>query len=366
MTNIKQKLFFVALLLAFIVTILHPDGFSAGLVFLAAAVAVISITTRKQTGVLRVTLTVNEILMDVMDAFRVEIPFMINGFSTDFSSQTAVKGDTITAHIATLPTVATYDVNTGFDNGATAADALLTDVPVTMDQFSHVPVKVTWLTQLASKLPLYREAIRNTGYVLAKKVVDYALTKVLAVNFTKTQVLAPINVNLDSLEDIRTQLNINKAANRNRFGICSSQFAAALQNDDRVKSSLFYSQLNGDQGYRHFTNIAGFSNVWEYPDFPTNAQSLSGFFGDRRAIVIANRRVDYSNAAAQLGVPEVMKFYPLSDPMTGLNLTGVAYQKAGTGDVIVSVAILYGIGAGTQGGAANALTDAAGYRTTTA
>lgn len=353
----------VALLLACLVAIFHPSGFAAAAVFGAVAFWGVSFSFHTPVqSMLRVTLTVNEILMDIVDAFKIEIPFLINGFSTDFSSKTAVKGDTITAHISTLPATATYDATTGFDNGATAADALITDVPVVMDQFTHVPVKVTWLTQLASKMPLYREAIRNTGYVLAKKVVDYALTKVLAVNFTKVSTIANINVNLDSIEDIRTAMNVNKAANRGRFGICGSPFAGALQNDDRVKSSLFYSQLNGDQGYRHFKNVAGFGDIWEYPDFPGNAQNLTAFFADKRAIVIANRRVDYSNAAAQLGVPEVMKFYPISDPSTGLEMTGVAYQKAGTGDVFVSCAVLYGVGAGAQGGAANGITDLGGYR----
>ncbi len=315
---------------------------------------------------LRTTLSVPELLMDVLDAFKTEIPFMLNSLSTDFSSKTAVKDDVITAHVSVLPTTSTYDATTGFANGATAADALLADVPVTLDQFVHVPVKVTWLTQLASKVPLYKEAIRNIGYVLAKSVVDAACAKITAANFTHSETIANGNVALESLELLRTDLTTQKAYNRGRFGIVSSAFASALQNDPRVQSSLFYGQLNGDQGYRKFTNLSGFESIWEYPSLPTNSQNLSAFFGDRRSIVIANRRIDFSNAAEQLGVAQIMQFFPISDPDTGLEMTGVAWQQPGTGDVYVSAAVLYGIGAGAQGGAADSKTDPAGIRVKTA
>jgi len=311
------------------------------------------------------TLSVPEILMDVLDAFKASVPWL-GAFSTDFSSKTAVKGDTITAHISILPTVQAYDANNGgFKNGATDVTNLLADVPVTMDQFPHVPIKVGWLSQLSSKKPLYKEAIRNYAYVLGKSMVDASLAKFLATNFHYTDAIANANVTLDYIEFVRTKLNLQKAAQLGRFGLCSSDFAAALQNDDRVKSSLFYGQLNGNEGYRHFRNIAGFGNVWEYPDFPTNGENLSAFFGDPRSAVIASRRPDFSNVAAELGVPQVMQFYPIEDPETGLFMTGVAWQEVGTGDVYVSAAILYGVSAGKQGGANDAITDKAGFRVTT-
>jgi hypothetical protein len=336
-------------------------GYRYGLALALACLALFSLITYRPIHSLRVTLTVDEIMMDVLDAFKVEIPFMLSSWSTDFSSKTAVKGDKITAHISTLPVTQSYDVTTGFKANAAAADSLIADVPVTLNQFKHVPVKVTWLTQLASKIPIYREAIRQYGYVLAKSVVDYAITQILAANSTYSETIAPINFNLDSCETLRTDLNTQKASPRRRFGILNSTYAASLQNDDRVKSALFYGQLNGDYGYRVFRNVAGFPNVWEYPDFPAggNGENLVGFFGDPRAVVIANRRVDFSNAAEMLGVPQVMKFYQVSDPDSGLEMTGVGWQEVGTGDVYVSCALLYGVTVGKNGGAQNAVTDQA-------
>jgi hypothetical protein len=364
----RSKLFLALMLFAAVLFAVPVIGIWPAVICLIVGAALM----RPQTCSVRATLSVNELLMDVLDAFKLEL-FALQMFSTDFSSKTAVKGDTITAHISTLPAVQAYDNATGFKANAAAADSLLTDVSVVLDQFSHVPIKITWLTQLASKKPLYKEAVRNYGYVLAKKVLDYSLTKVVAANFSHKVTQAIPNVSLDTLDGqigggngIRTQLNAQGAAPFGRFGIVNSAWASQFGADDRVKSALFYGQLNGNEGYRRWKNIAGFENVIEYPDFPANNETCQGLFGDRRAITIANRRVDFSNAAEQLGVPQVMQFYPISDPETGLQMTGVAWQEVGTGDVYVSAAVLYGATAGANGGAADSACDKAAVRHVTA
>ena len=49
---------------------------------------------------------------------------------------------------------------------------------------------------------------------------------------------------------------------------------------------------------------------------------------------------------AELGVPQIIQFFPMTDPETGLEMTGVAWQAQNTGDVFVSCAVLYGVNAG--------------------
>jgi hypothetical protein len=69
-----------------------------------------------------------------------------------------------------------------------------------------------------------------------------------------------------------------------------------------------------------------------------------------------------TDTAKALRVPRVMEFWPLTDAESGLELCGVGWQESGTGDVIVSAAILFGIGAGNQGTGAGAMTDNAGLK----
>lgn len=306
------------------------------------------------------TLSVPEILQDVLQAFKLGIPelFGPNGFATDFSSQTSVLGDKITAHIDVLPVASNYNPaqGVGFYQGVQNVETIIQDVPVTLSNFQHVPVRVKWLTQLSSKLPLYKRAIANIGYVLGKLVVDSALAQI-AGNFSNKIVINPANVSLDSMEAIRSQLNLQKILNKPRWCLMTTPFAQTLGNDDRVKSSLFYGALNGDEGYRMYRNLAGLTWAQEYPDLSLVGNNITAIAADPRAIVVATRKMDFSNAAAQLGCPEVMRFFPLSEPESGLNATGVMWQEPGTGDVIVSVGILWGIGAGNQGTGNGNITD---------
>ena len=305
--KMNHKLFArVAILMAVLVGF-FAQSFGLFAVMLAAAALINAHPSGRAARSLRVTLSVPELSQLIMDAFKTQTPelFGAGGFATDISSKTAVLGDKITAHIGAVPTAADYDQTTGFDNGVQDATDLLTDVPVTLNYFKHVPIRVKWLSQLSSKLDLTR-AVTNQGYALRKLVIDTILAQITAGNFSYQLPVDPANVTLDTIEALRSKLNNQKAAPMERFGIVNTKFAGALQADQRVGSSLFYNQLNGNNALRRYTNLAGFQNIYEYPDMPS-AGNLSAYFGDRRGVVVAVRAIDYSNAADILRLPKVME-----------------------------------------------------------
>ena len=357
----RFQIFLALLALALAVIITQSNWIAAAFLFSLFALTV----NAPKARLCVLTLSVPEILMDVLEAFKLTTPqlFGPNGFATDFSSQTAVLGDKITAHIDHVPVTSSYNPApgpfSGFYNGAQDVATIVEDVPVTLNQLVHVPVKIAWLTQLSSRLPLYQRAIKNIGYALGKKVVDSALSQV-ATNFSNSILLPTAIVNLDSMEAIRSTLNLQKAAGGGRYGFVSSALAQAIANDDRTRSKLFYAQLNEEAGFHRWENLAGNAWVTEYPDITSDSGGYIGFFGDRRAITVAVRRPNFSNAAEQLGIPQVMGFYPIQDDQSKLFMTGVGWQEPGTGDVYVSAAILFGTSAGNQGGAPGSITDNAG------
>jgi hypothetical protein len=315
-----------------------------------------------RSGRLMATLSATEILQDTLDAFKAMLP-MIRAFATDFSSATAVKDQTIIAHVPSLPTVRDYDATTGYLANAADAENLLTDVPVTLNRLRHVPVRIKYLSQLASRKNLYVDAVKNQAYVLGKDMVDHSLTLANNDNFTNETGIDIADADVATLETVRTKLNIQKAAPIGRFGIINSTLAGEIQNDTRAGSSDFYGQLNGANGYRTFKNVAGFESVWEYPDVPHNEEGLIGFFGDRRAFALAARVPDVQSAANFLGIPEIARFETVTDPDTGLTLLGILWQQQGTFDIYMTIAVLYGVTAGRRGtGAANTGTDPAGHR----
>jgi hypothetical protein len=68
------------------------------------------------------------------------------------------------------------------------------------------------------------------------------------------------------------------------------------------------------------------------------------------------------NTAKSLGIYETIRFYPLEDEDTKLQLCGVAFSEPGTGDAILSCAILYGVHCGNGGGVVGSITDNAGLK----
>jgi hypothetical protein len=312
-----------------------------------------------------VTLSVNEIIKDILDAFKLETPelFGPDGFARDFKSNTAVLGDTVTAKIAHVPSTSAYDrAGGGWKNGAQDVVTLIEDVPVTLNNLRHVPVRISYLTGLATKgVPQYKAAVANIGHALGKYVIDSVIgASVVGVSHSVS--LNPALVNLDAFDGtLRAQCNSQKMSAGNRWAFISTQLASMLGADDRVRSELYYGQRNGGEGYRVWRNLAGFQWVREYDDVKGFGNNLGGLMGDNRLACVSVRKIqDMDNVAEELGVPKVMEFIPLKDQESGLELCGIAWQEQGTGDAFLSAAILFGVGAGNQGGAAGTMTDNAG------
>lgn len=315
------------------------------------------------------TLSTTQILDLVMDAFKVRLPFLMGAFATDFSDEKAKLNQTVNARIAKLPTVQSYDATTGYKNGATDAKSVLDDVPVTIDQHKHVPIKLDFLDAAAvvKQIKLLEEATMNCGYVLAKSMADYCLSLVVAANFSKNSVFTAANSDLDMLTTLREGLNGVGANAMGRFGIVNSPVMTSLSTDSRISSGDYHGQQIGAEAWGHLRAIQGFGDIWEYPDMPTNTENLSGFFGTRESIVLAARvPTDTSEIAKAAGIPQVASFETMTDPDTGLTLLGIKWIEQGTFDVYCTVTAMYGAVAGSQAGADGALTDYAGHRVVTA
>src|SRR5205823_13574479 len=123
----------------------------------------------------------------------------------------------------------------------------------------------------------------------------------------------------------------------------------------------YHGQMKAGSPYGRLTNIAGYENIVEYPDLPTTG-NMSGFFLDKRAFAVVTRLPsDIQNVADIAGIPSIAGFEVVEDPASGLALLGIKWMKPGTFDVIVTATLLYGAVGGNQGGAANAITDKAGW-----
>ena len=304
-----------------------------------------------------------------MDAFKVRLPFLVSAFATDFSNERAKFNQTVNARIASLPSVQSYDEDTGYKANAADSKSLLNDVPVTIDQHKHVPIKLDFLDEASAvnQINLLQESTMNCGYVLAKSIADYCLALATAANFSESSVVTEVNSDLDMLGGVRTALNAVGANTMGRFGIVNSAVMSTLNADSRIASGDYHGQRIGGEALGQLRGIEGFTNVWEYPDLPGNGENLSAFFGCKESVILATRVPnDTQEVATAMGIPQIASFETLTDPDTGLTLLGIKWIEQGTFDVYCTVAVMYGAVAGKQGGAAGEKTDYAGHRLVTA
>lgn len=216
------------------------------------------------------TLTVEEILADVLDAFKVRVP-ALNRMGRDFRTGGLKLGQSYKAHIAGIPTVGDYDENSGgYQAGAQSARALLTDVPITVDKHKKVSLKWQHLNSIADKKQEYDKVIANAGYALAKAVILDILTKVSRRTLTNQTIEAEVSSDYDVIEAIRSDMNLAGASDMGRFGIVNTAVASALHLDERVLSGDYRGQMDGASALRVFRNLAGFEEVFEWPELPTN------------------------------------------------------------------------------------------------
>lgn len=312
------------------------------------------------------TLSTNKLVNDVIDAFRVNFP-MFSNMATDFATGEAVFNQQVIARVAKIPTAADYDATTGYKNGAQSANDIVEDVAVTLDQHKHIPIKIDFIDQISTQRNLYDEAIRNIGYAMGKTFLDYILSKAVAANFSEVTTASIGNTSRDTLGNVRKKMNIKGAAPFGRFGIVNSDFFEKLEGDARIASSDYYGQRTGENAYGILRNISGFSAIYEYPSLPANSENLSAIFADPRAFVLATGIPSRTgNIAAQYGITQVMSQEVISDPNSGMQFLLLKWQEAGTGDLYMSLAFLYGAVAGKQGGSAGAKTDFGGHRVVTA
>ncbi len=216
------------------------------------------------------TLTVDEILQDVMDSFKNNVPGL-NRMSTNFGGDSLKLNKTYTAHIAGIPAVTDYSAGSGgYQNGATDIRTLLTDVDVVVDQHPKVSLSATHLNSIADDKQEYGKVIGNMGYSLAKRFVTDIAKKFNARNISQSTTATTANSDYDILDEIRGDMNTVGASPLMRYGIVNTAVASTMHLDTRVLSNDYRGQMDGANALRVFRNIAGFEEVREWSDLPTH------------------------------------------------------------------------------------------------
>lgn len=281
----------VALTLALVVALLTPAGLGLGAIVGATAVAASSagiagavvafvamslvcagLAYRPGDGRVHApTLTVQQLLLDVIGAFQKEVP-ALSYFGAQWTGAVLKLGKKYTAHIASYGSASTFDRSQGgYKNGANTARNGLVDVDVITDVQPTYPLLWQHLDGIKDDKNQYSKVMEGAGYTLGKGCIDNGFfAKMKSRYFSQENVTAVADCDYDWLQTITGVLNTRGVQSRGRVLFVNTDVANVLAVDPRMISKDYAGQLLDGNGYRQWKNVGGFALIQEYPDLPTN------------------------------------------------------------------------------------------------
>jgi hypothetical protein len=239
--------------------------------FLAASVLCAGLAYRPGDGRVHApTLTVQQLLLDVIGAFRKMVP-AITYFGAQWTPGSLKLNKKHTAHIAVYGSASTYDPTTGYANGANTARNGLVDVDVITDTQPTYPLKWLHLDGIKDDKNQYGKVMAGAGYTLGKSCIDTGFfAKMTSRFFSQENTTAVADCDYDWLQAITGQMNSKGCEPLGRVLFVNTDVANVLAVDPRMISKDYAGQLLDGNGYRQWRNVGGFALIQEYPDLPTN------------------------------------------------------------------------------------------------
>jgi len=293
------------------------------------------------------TLILPRILQRVMKAYRTwNLPAKF--FMTDVSEEGVKFGQPILAQMPIMPVATAHTPGDDLEADATNVKTLLKDVPMRINQAAKVVLKLPTADAVRLETDaVFEQSIQNSAFALGKYMIEAGLSLFTPTNFTHEIVEPVAEWDKETLSAARIALNIQEAGEF-RNALAGSTAMSTLTNDPRIASGDYYGQRVESDPYVTLSGIEGFSQVREFPKFPT-ANNLLGVAFDQQAILLAVRKLaDNFDLARRLGIPVTVKDFTLTDPESGLSFTGYMWMKKNTHDIYVTVVAAFGVVGGTK------------------
>ena len=261
--------------------------------------------------------------------------FPLNAVATDFSTDIATKGESVTTRIASGLTA--QDLSSGYSSAA--QDVTSTAVTVTLSNFFGVPYGFTDLeiSKAGDSTWLRNQFIEPALEGLKDKIMQTIFALCTTAAYTNETVSTAANFDSDDLADIAGALTALKVPMRNRSMIVDPTYYTALMKDAVVEDA---SAFGDNQAIKEgvVQRVRGV-NVFQYANIPNLSESFEGMVLHPSAIAFAARTIadpTELNADAPVQVEDRVC------PVTGLPLQFRAWYDANAGKFYLSVATLWG------------------------
>lgn len=230
---------------------------------------------------------------------------------TDFGSYVAERGTTVHTRYANSFSSTKFDPANGF----VPANAVSTDVAITLEEPDYVDVAFTDFEAATLSLErLRRLFMAPIANAVQKSLFDSVLTKVTAANFANTAYSgAKASFNRQAVANAATNLTKANLPHKDRHLLLSPDALGQLVQDATVASTYSYGVSDVIQNNAIDKKLHGFG-VSEYNGFPTSGtpytEGLNGVASCKEGLVIVTR----VPAAPTTGGGEQMN---VTDPESG-------------------------------------------------
>jgi len=256
----------------------------------------------------------------------------LRAFTTDFSTDIASRGASVTTRYATNPTA--QDLASGYSR----TDTTLTAITTTLDTYYGFVWGFDDLERSKSSLQLNELFIQPAAYAIAKKVFGDIWNLVNDTNYpaaTATELtVTAANFDRDDVADIAQQLTTNGVSKMGRSLILAPSHYGALSKDLNSVDSAGQSVTIGEN---RIPRLHGF-DVYESPECDANGVSVAGLATAKNGILIAARSVDVAAEATR-----IVDFETVVLPDIGLPVQFRKWYDPSTGYLMYSMGVLYGV-----------------------
>jgi len=256
----------------------------------------------------------------------------LRAFTTDFSSDIAQRGASVTTRYATNPTA--QDLSSGYSR----TDTTLTAITTTLDTYYGFVWGFDDLERSKSSINLNDTFIQPAAYAIAKKVFGDLWNLVNDTNYpaaTATELtVTAANFDRDDVADIAQQLTTNGVSKSGRSLILAPGHYAALAKDLNAVDSAGQSITIGENV---IPRLHGF-DVYESPECDGNGVNVAGLATGRQGMLMAARSVDIATEATR-----IVDFQNVVLPDLGLPVQFRKWYDPATGYLMYSMGVLYGV-----------------------
>jgi hypothetical protein len=271
------------------------------------------------------------------------LPFLTNAFAplrgitTDFSTDVASAGSSVTTRFATVPSVVSIS-SVGYV--PVAGDT--TAKTITLDQHRGVTLGFTDIEVLQSSINFERLFLAPMLQALGADMFGQLWNLVTSSNFTQSITSTAANFDRSDLIDLSTVLTGTlKAPKIGRAFICNPDFYGALL---KTLNSAEIPGITPDKADGIVPRVSGL-DVYQSDLCDNNSQNLGAFACHSSALIMAARRVN-PEAALQdsIQIAEVVV------PDLGLPITYRMFYDRALGKTCINVSCIWGVSVGTAMG----------------